>query len=201
MSEQREEIRRIVAGVGEPMSAAQIFEQAKSSDDRAAFSVMLSGMAKAGEIAKHPAPAGIGQGVRFVYGPLATEPGHGTPDANAKRKHARATFNRMQGAVREITNTPMTPSKTAKKRSNGARTQRSTDRARRLSSRGARTKVQPAAANRATTGRISGAGVTGTRWALTNDGEFILVGTSIEIPQPAARALVEFVRLLDKGAA
>lgn len=50
-------------------------------------------------------------------------------------------------------------------------------------------------------GRISGAGIMGTRWALTNDGELILVGTSIEISRPAARALVKFVRELDGGEA
>jgi hypothetical protein len=39
------------------------------------------------------------------------------------------------------------------------------------------------------------------RWALASDGAFILLGTDVEIPRPAARALIEFVRQLDAGAA
>lgn len=39
------------------------------------------------------------------------------------------------------------------------------------------------------------------RWALTSDGAFVLMGTSIEIPRPAARVLVDFVRTLDEAAA
>ncbi len=35
------------------------------------------------------------------------------------------------------------------------------------------------------------------RWALASDGAFLLLGTNTEIPQPAARALVDFVRRLD----
>lgn len=39
----------------------------------------------------------------------------------------------------------------------------------------------------------------GHRWALTSDGAFILMGTATEIPRPAARSLVEFIRVLDRG--
>lgn len=39
------------------------------------------------------------------------------------------------------------------------------------------------------------------RWALTSDGAFMLLGTQTEIQKPAARALVDFVRALDGGAA
>ena len=39
------------------------------------------------------------------------------------------------------------------------------------------------------------------RWALTSDGAFLLIGSSIEIPRAAARSLVDFVRTLDQGAA
>ncbi|MCC7484583.1 MAG: hypothetical protein IT529_06295 [Burkholderiales bacterium] len=39
------------------------------------------------------------------------------------------------------------------------------------------------------------------RWALASDGAFLLLGTATEIPRPAARALVEFVRVLDEGEA
>lgn len=39
------------------------------------------------------------------------------------------------------------------------------------------------------------------RWALTSDGAFMLLGTEIEIPRLAARTLVDFVRVLDEGAA
>lgn len=37
------------------------------------------------------------------------------------------------------------------------------------------------------------------RWALTSDGAFILLGSDTEIPRPAARSLVEFIRVLDRG--
>ncbi len=42
---------------------------------------------------------------------------------------------------------------------------------------------------------------TNARWALTSDGAFVLLDTGTEIPQPAARALVDFVRRLDGGIA
>jgi hypothetical protein len=38
-------------------------------------------------------------------------------------------------------------------------------------------------------------------WALRSDGAFVLLGTQTEIPAPAARVLVDFVRRLDAGAA
>ena len=38
-------------------------------------------------------------------------------------------------------------------------------------------------------------------WALLADGAFVLLGTDIEIPAHQARALVEFIRTLDKGQA
>ncbi len=37
------------------------------------------------------------------------------------------------------------------------------------------------------------------RWALASDGAFVLLGTSTEIPRDAARALIDFVRVLDQG--
>lgn len=39
------------------------------------------------------------------------------------------------------------------------------------------------------------------RWALASDGAFVLLGTSTEIPRDAARALIDFVRVLDQGQA
>lgn len=39
------------------------------------------------------------------------------------------------------------------------------------------------------------------RWALASDGAMILLDSGLEISKPAARALVEFVRALDAGAA
>jgi hypothetical protein len=39
------------------------------------------------------------------------------------------------------------------------------------------------------------------RWALAADGAFVLLGTPTEIPAPAARALVAFIRQLDQGEA
>ena len=39
------------------------------------------------------------------------------------------------------------------------------------------------------------------RWALASDGACVLLGTDIEIAKPAARALIEFVRVLDKAEA
>lgn len=38
-------------------------------------------------------------------------------------------------------------------------------------------------------------------WALRQDGAFVLLGTQTEIPRADARALIEFVRQLDAGAA
>jgi hypothetical protein len=38
-------------------------------------------------------------------------------------------------------------------------------------------------------------------WALLADGAFVLLGTAIEIPAHQARALVEFIRRLDKAEA
>jgi hypothetical protein len=38
-------------------------------------------------------------------------------------------------------------------------------------------------------------------WALRQDGAFVLLGTQTEIPRAEARALVEFVRILDRGEA
>jgi hypothetical protein len=39
------------------------------------------------------------------------------------------------------------------------------------------------------------------RWALASDGALVLLGTSTEIPRTAARALIDFVRVLDQGQA
>lgn len=39
------------------------------------------------------------------------------------------------------------------------------------------------------------------RWALASDGAFVLLGTPIEIPRPAAHALVEFIDVLRRGTA
>jgi len=61
-------------------------------------------------------------------------------------------------------------------------------------------KVQRRAAKRARNS-IEKVSLATRRWALTNDGAFLLLGTPIEIPKPAARALVDFVRTLDAAEA
>lgn len=67
-----------------------------------------------------------------------------------------------------------------------------------------KTAVKPRkAAKKKRTGKLAAvpAASGANRWALTSDGAFVLLGTTIEIPRGAARPLIEFVRALDQGAA
>ena len=197
MSEQREEIRRIVAGGGSLMTAAQIFEKAKGSDDRAAFSVMLSGMAKVGEIAKFPAPAAAGSGVKFVYGPQGSEPPT-APAAVAQSEEStsiRASKPRKQRGASKVQ--PKTAKKAAKTNVKKARTGHAPDAS--AIKAGVDSILRATANARRVAGLPANDSPAPPRWAFTSDGAFVLLGTSMEIPRPAASALVAFLHTLGKG--
>lgn len=65
----------------------------------------------------------------------------------------------------------------------------------------ARVKKPRPAIRGARTATLPGALAHPHRWALASDGALVLLGTHVEIARPAARALLEFVRRLDKGTA
>ena len=165
----REEIKAIVAG-GCLMSSAQIYERCTLSDNKPAFHVMISDMARAGEIRRHPAPDGSGKGARFVYGPASSAPAPAAPATPTAAKTAKKRPQRLKG-FRAM-------ARTASK---------------------ARTKPKPAR------GAVVPVHVPlpkpAHRWALTNDGAFLLLDSDVEIRGAAARALVDFVRVLDKAQA
>lgn len=139
-------------------------------------------MAKRGRIAKHPAPEGSGTGVRFVYGPAAgasaTPEPEPAPAAALRAKAKRKPSKQPAGHTKRWR---------AEKRARKAKT-------RRQRARGAR-PVQHAPVP------VHVPAAPARLWALTNDGAFLLLGSEVEIRGAAARALVEFVRVLDKAQA
>jgi len=167
----REEILAIVTSAGVPLTSAVILDQAEHADDKEQFSHLLYTMSKSGELRKHSAPEGSGAGVRFLYGV-----GDGTPRqmhaGGGTRSEGRELAPAGSGGGSSV------EGKTRKRRAKGGHKKRR----RRLH------KVQrKTAASRAKPTRP-------TRWALTSDGAFVLLGTKIEIPHAAARPLIELVR-------
>jgi hypothetical protein len=170
----REEILSIVAAAGEPISAPAILQEAKHADDREQFSQTLFYMSKTGELKKHPAPEGSGAGVRFLYGI-----GDGKPRAAASGGDPKAEVRR-QKADRKA-----------------PKPRRAKHAKRRRAVRG-NTSRQPSAARRQQTPNDRSPAAV---WALRSDGAFILMGEDLGmvLPREQARALVEFIRRLDKA--
>lgn len=172
----RDEVTRIVNAAAAHLTPAAVFARAQLVEDMPQLTRLLFSLSNAGEISKHPAPEGSGTGVRYVYGPA------GAKAATAPVRAARRP-KRTGGFM-------------ARKRARNA----------------ARTKSQPSAATAAAKDRKHVATLVPVRiaaaehppvhrWALTNDGAFLLLGSPVEIRGGAARALVDFVRTLDKAQA
>lgn len=168
----RHEISHLVHGSREPLSAKQLLPMCGMAEDGKQLANALYNMCAAKQLTQHHAPEGSGDGVRWRYGPGKVKLGATQPKNDPPKELA------AQGA-------------------GGARPARS------LRKKAVMHKVHKPKVAKLRTDHESRITGNEPRWALTSDGAFLLLdrgqAPSHEIPAPAARALVEFVRRLDQA--
>lgn len=168
----RHEISHIVHGSRDLLSAKQLLPMCELAEDETQLANALYNMSQADQLAKHPAPEGAGRGVKFVYGPGPGKVKLGTLKEIPGGGAIKPKKRDMGGDAIRTAIKPKahkSPRETAPK-------------APRTHNEG-KERIKP----------------NSVRWALASDGAFLLLDTDVEIPRPAARALIEFVRLLDKA--
>lgn len=173
----RHEISHHVHAANEPLSAPALLEMCKLAQDKVQVSNCLFAMCRANELQKHPAPEGSGMGVRFLYGPGENKPGAERQENDAGGGDRKA--GRAAPKVRR-----------AKHKNRRHKVRKVQRRTAKWQHHRARITPIPAPNPRGD-----------PMWALLADGAFLLLGTEVEIPAHQARALVDFIRTLDKAEA
>ena len=173
----RHEISHLVHGSRDPLSGRQLLPMCALGDEKPIADALFN-MCKDGQLTRHPAPEGSGKGCKWVYGPDKVKLGAAAPSGDSVNDEQNNPPGR-KSAPREPVVKPRGPYK----------------------KRGVKRETAPNGARKKGAQRRDSSPAAAARWALTSDGAFILMGSATEIPAPAARALIEFVRRLDAGAA
>lgn len=160
------------------LSVEQIIAGAPIPLTKVQVAPTLSGAFRKGLISREKAPEGSGQGVRWVYGP---------PSGDAPHAPAAAPRARRAKAKKKVKPDRKLKGFRAEAREKGRRRKHHT-------SRGPKKALPLSPLPPPLLPELP-------IWALTSEGEFILLGAEIKIPRPAARALVAFVDRLKEGAA
>lgn len=79
----RHQISHFVHESREPLTIARLREICDLAENDKQLANAIYNMAKAGELSKHLAPEGSGEGVRWLYGPGKVKPGAETPKTGA----------------------------------------------------------------------------------------------------------------------
>jgi len=175
----RHQISHFVHESREPLSTPRLREICDMAVDGQQLANCLFNMVKDGQLTKHPAPAGSGEGVRWLYGPGKVKPG-AEPQEN-------------EGRVSSV------EGKTRKRRAKHAKPRhkvqlKTAKRAARRAPKGSRKGAAPNERPLQTPPH-------GAMWALRSDGAFVLLGDELGlvVPRAVARSLVDFIRTLDEG--
>jgi len=76
----RHQVSHFIHESGEPLSTPRLREICDMAVDGQQLANCLFNMVKDGQLIKHPAPAGSGEGVRWLYGPGKNKPGTEPPE-------------------------------------------------------------------------------------------------------------------------
>lgn len=172
----RHEVLKILAAAVGPMTSAGIYENSDEASDQAAVSQILSGL-KSEKLVDHAGKTEPAEGERVMILWDITKAG--------------------RDELQQLTLAAGDPG--ASRRSAGRKPKRRAKGAHKKKGKKHGGRKPPKVQRRAATSRP--ARTPPARWALTADGAFVLLGTPLEIPAHQARALVEFIRKLDKAEA